>query len=163
MHQIEFYNELSEDLILEEELTEFVGASLAEIQPSFEVLVTVTVTDSDTICRVNREQRGIDRPTDVLSFPMLFYSEPEVLAEPLGDYDYDPDTNKVILGDILLCKEKIMEQAEEYGHSFRREIYYLTLHGLLHLFGYDHMTDSDKVLMRAKEKEILAALGEQFY
>ena len=159
MHQIEFYNEIQEDLILEEDLTRFVNACLEAIHPEFEVLVTITVTDNEAIRQVNREQRDIDKPTDVLSFPMLFYREPEVLAQPLGDYDYDPETHKVVLGDILLSKEKIMEQAEEYGHSFAREIHYLTLHGILHLFGYDHMVEDDKKIMRQKEKEILAAIG----
>ena len=156
MHKIEFYNEVQEVFSQQEELTEFLKQCLAVLNPDFSVLLTVTVTDNETIREINREQRNIDNPTDVLSFPMLFYKEPEVLAEPLQEYDYDPETKLVVLGDLMLSHEKIAEQAEEYGHTYQRELCYLTLHGLLHLFGYDHMVDEDKVIMRAREKEILA-------
>ncbi len=160
MHKIEFYNEVEEVFVKQEELTAFLNRCLSVINPEFSVLLTVTVTDNETIRQVNREQRDIDKPTDVLSFPMLFYREPEVLAEPLQEYDYDPETNLVVLGDLMLSHEKIAEQAEEYGHTYQRELCYLTLHGLLHLFGYDHMVDSDKVVMRAREKEILAKVAD---
>ena len=76
----------------------------------------------------------------------------------LSDADYDPDSNTVFLGDIILSKEKIESQAEEYGHSLLRESVYLTLHGVLHLMGYDHLEDNDKKVMRDKEKEILKYL-----
>lgn len=158
MHTIEFYNEVEEVFSQQEELTAFLNQCLAVINPDFSVLLTVTVTDNETIRQVNREQRDMDKPTDVLSFPMLFYKEPEVLAEPLKEYDYDPESGLVVLGDLMLSHEKIAEQAEEYGHTYQRELCYLTLHGLLHLFGYDHMVDSDKVIMRAREKEILSKI-----
>ena len=128
------------------------------IKPEFDVSVTVTVVNGEEIHRLNRETRDTDRVTDVLSFPMLEFSEPCVLIEKLQPWDFDPEDNSVFMGDIILCKEKIEEQAIEYGHSFLRESVYLTLHGLLHLFGYDHMTDEDKAVMRKKEKEILAIL-----
>ena len=73
-------------------------------------------------------------------------------------WDFDPEDNSVFIGDIILCKDRIEEQAQEYGHSFLRESVYLSVHGLLHVFGYDHMTDKDKKIMRAEEKKIMAEL-----
>ncbi len=158
MHTVEFYNEACEQFQQEAMLTAFVKDCLNKINPDFPVLLTVTVTDNEAIQVVNREQRNIDKPTDVLSFPMLFYKEPEVLENPLTEWDYDPETKQVVLGDILISHEKVREQAEEYGHSFERELCYLTLHGILHLFGYDHMVEEDKKVMRSREKEILATV-----
>ena len=159
MHTVEFYNEAPEQFQKETELTTFVKGCLEEINPPFPVLLTVTVTDNENIREINREQRGIDKPTDVLSFPMLFFQEPEV-PEGLTELDYDPETNQVMLGDLLISHEKIEEQAKEYGHSIERELCYLTLHGILHLFGYDHMMEEDKKRMRRREEEILALLKE---
>lgn len=159
MHTVEFYNEAEEQFQKEEELTAFVKRCLKIINPPFPLSLTVTVTDNENIRVVNKEQRGIDKPTDVLSFPMLFFKEPEV-PESLTQLDYDPETNQVMLGDLLISHEKIVEQAEEYGHSLERELCYLTLHGILHLFGYDHMTEEDKKLMRRREEEILARSKE---
>lgn len=159
-YQIECYNEAGERFAYEEELTAFAAACLEQIHPAFPAQICISVTDNETIHRVNLAQRKIDRPTDVLSFPMLFYQAPEVPLEPITAKDYDPELQKVFLGDILISHEKVREQAEEYGHTFRHELCYLTLHGILHLFGYDHITDADRALMRQREKEILAALEE---
>lgn len=158
MHTVEFYNEVNEQFSHQEMLTQFVNQCLAHIKPDFPVWITVSITDNEGIREVNKEQRNLDKPTDVLSFPMLFFKEPEVLENPLTQWDYDPETSQVVLGDILISHEKVREQAEEYGHSFERELCYLTLHGILHLFGYDHMVEADKAVMRAKEKEILASV-----
>ena len=128
------------------------------IKPEFDVSVNVTVVEGAEIHRLNRETRNTDRVTDVLSFPMLEYSSPCVLKDGLQPWDIDPEDNSVFLGDIILCKEKIEEQSIEYGHTFLRESVYLTVHGLLHLFGYDHIEECDKVIMRQKEKEIMAIL-----
>ncbi|MBP3448253.1 MAG: rRNA maturation RNase YbeY [Clostridia bacterium] len=159
MHTVEFYNEAEEKFQKEDELTAFVMRCLSEINPPFPVLLTVTVTDNENIREVNREQRGIDKPTDVLSFPMLFFKAPEV-PEEITELDYDPETHQVMLGDLLISHEKIEEQAKEYGHTLERELCYLTLHGILHLFGYDHMVEGDKKLMRKREEEILARVKE---
>ena len=128
------------------------------LKPQFNVSVNVTVVNGEEIQRLNREMRNTDKVTDVLSFPMLDYLEPCVLKNELMPWDYDPEDETVFLGDIILCKEKIEAQAVEYGHSFLRESVYLTLHGLLHLFGYDHIESNDKAVMREKEKEILTIL-----
>ena len=113
----------------------------------FEVYVTL-VNDSQ-IHQMNLEHRGVDAPTDVLSFPM---------GED-GVYDIDPETGAYMLGDVVLNVSRIRLQAEEYGHSFEREAGYLTIHSILHLLGYDHVDEGEmKKQMRAKEEQVLESL-----
>lgn len=150
-------NKFSSDMT--EKLVSALNIALNEsIKPEFDVSVAVTVVDREEIRRLNKETRNTDKVTDVLSFPMLEFSEPCVFLEELNSWDYIPENNSVFMGDIILCKEKIEEQAIEYGHTFLRESVYLTLHGLLHIFGYDHIEEDDKKIMREKEKEILKIL-----
>ena len=117
-----------------------------------EIEVSVLFTDNGGIREINRDTREIDKETDVLSFPQYEFSE-------LGVIKKEEWETEIILGDIVLSLEKAEEQAKEYGHSFERETGYLTVHSMLHLLGYDHMTDDDKKIMRAKEEEILEKLG----
>ena len=113
--------------------------------------VYVTLTNNETIRKVNAEQRNIDRATDVLSFPIFDRSEiPDLKKE---------DKTEDILGDIIVSIEKVKEQAEEYGHSFERELAYLVTHGMLHLLGYDHIIDEEKAVMRKRDEEILEILN----
>ena len=135
-----------------------VKTAIEILKPQFDLSVNITIVSNEEIRILNRENRDVDKETDVLSFPMLEFQSPEVLMYELSDADYDPDSNTVFLGDIILSKEKIESQAEEYGHSLLRESVYLTLHGVLHLMGYDHLEDNDKKVMRDKEKEILKYL-----
>lgn len=128
------------------------------IKPDFNVSLNITAVGASEIQRLNRETRDTDKVTDVLSYPMLEFSSPKVLKDKLMPWDFDPEDNSVFIGDIILCKDRIEEQAQEYGHSFLRESVYLSVHGLLHVFGYDHMTDEDKKIMRAEEKKIMAEL-----
>lgn len=118
--------------------------------------VSIVLTDNIKIKELNREHRGIDRATDVLSFPML-YSEDELEQGKFTDMDID--TGEVVLGDIVISLERAHEQSIEYGHSFEREVAYLTVHGILHLLGYDHETDDDRKIMREKEESILKLLN----
>ena len=111
--------------------------------------VSVVFTDDEGIWELNRDYRGVDRPTDVLSFALNEGDEPEVVG--------GPDEN--LLGDIIISLETSNRQAEEFGHSPERELAYLTVHGMLHLCGYDHETDEEKVEMRQMEEEILAEIG----
>ena len=111
------------------------------------VEVSLTLVDKDEIHSLNRDYRGVDRPTDVLSFPM----DDEIFP---GEEDVD-----LILGDIVICLDIAKAQAEEYGHSLDRELSYLICHSTLHLLGYDHMEDDEKAIMRGKEKEIMKNLG----
>ena len=114
-------------------------------------------TDEEGIRKLNAEARGKDAVTDVLSFPNL----DGILEKPIrkADFPFDADEEgNLFLGSIVICRKRAAEQAEEYGHSLRRELYYLAVHGLCHLLGYDHETDEDKAQMRAREEKILAAM-----
>ena len=122
-----------------------------------DVQVSVLLVDDDTIRSMNREYRGVDRSTDVLSFPMLSYLDGEQDDQLV--YDTDPETGEVLLGDVVISMETAERQAGEYGHSIERELAYLTVHGGLHLRGHDHEDESDRHDMRAAEEEILALMG----
>ena len=112
--------------------------------------VDITIVDDEEIHQLNRDYRDVDRPTDVLSFALDEddEDEPELLEGQLH-----------LLGDIIISAETATRQAEEFGHGLEREIVYLAVHGLLHLLGYDHMVEEDKVIMRAKEEEALRAIN----
>ena len=119
--------------------------------------INVLLTDDEGIHAVNRETRGVDRPTDVLSFPM-FELEPDV--PPEGEAFLDPETGRCPLGDMCISLERAAAQAEEYGHSLDRELCYLAVHSALHLLGYDHLDEGPmKRQMRAREEAILGKLG----
>lgn len=147
------------DKKMHSDLKNTVITALKALKPDFDICVNISIVSNEEIRILNRENRDVDRETDVLSFPMLEFESPEILKYELSEFDFDPENKCVFLGDIILSKEKIESQAEEYGHSLFRESVYLTLHGILHLMGYDHMEDDDKRLMRSKEKEILKELG----
>ena len=121
----------------------------------------VRVVDDETIHEINREQRGVDRPTDVLSFPSVRYRPGETArgSAALIRREYDPDSGLCFLGDIVISVDRARAQAREFGHSLARELGYLTAHAMLHLCGYDHMTDSDKAKMRAMEDRAMRELG----
>lgn len=131
----------------------------------YEIEVNVVLTDNSVIHKVNKEYRQVDSPTDVLSFPMIEYVAPadfESLEEDMEEYaeDYfNPDTGELILGDIMISVEKVMEQADKYGHSQERELAFLTAHSMMHLFGYDHMEEEEAKIMEAKQSEVLELLG----
>lgn len=127
----------------------------------YEAEVNLTITDNDGIHEINREYRSIDRPTDVLSFPMLTYETPgdfSFLNEEKED-DFNPDTGEAILGDIVISADKVKEQAKAYGHSEEREFAFLIVHSMLHLFGYDHMEPEEAAVMEEKQREILDDLN----
>ena len=109
--------------------------------------LSVTFVDPEEIRILNRDYRGVDKVTDVLSFPQF------------EGADEMPQQGELCLGDVVICREKAAGQAEEFGHSFEREIIYLFTHRVLHLLGYDHMTDEDKRQMRQREEEVMEYLG----
>ena len=123
----------------------------------YECEVNLTLTDNEGIHEINREYRQIDRPTDVLSFPMLSYEAAGDFSQLEEDYDnnFNPDTGEIMLGDIVISVDKVKEQAESYGHSEKREYAFLILHSMLHLFGYDHMEEEEAKVMEEKQKDIL--------
>jgi probable rRNA maturation factor len=111
--------------------------------------VSVTLTNNAYIHQLNKQYRGIDRPTDVLSFALNESEEPEI--------EDGPDVN--VLGDLIISVERAQEQAADYGHSVRREVAFLTVHGMLHLLGYDHMEEADRLEMEAEQRFVMEKLG----
>lgn len=132
-------------------------AAFSNLSLSGDAAVSVAFVDEDEIRGVNNQFRGIDKETDVLSFPSL--SEIKEFNKENYPFEFDSDCNAVMLGDIVICVGVMELQAAEYGHSVTREAGYLFTHGLLHLLGYDHMTDTDKSIMRKKEEEILEKIN----
>lgn len=119
--------------------------------------INVLVTNDNEIQCINLASRDIDKPTDVLSFPMFSF-EPGNLPEDWDSY-IDPETDLCPLGDMVISLERAVTQAKEFGHSVRREVGYLTIHSVLHLLGYDHLDEGpQKAQMRAREKEIVGAI-----
>lgn len=117
--------------------------------------ISVTFTDNENIKKLNKLHRGIDKETDVLSFPILEFDEEGNVID--SEFDFDED--EVVLGDIVISLEKAYEQAESYGHSLIREVAFLTAHSMLHLMGYDHMEEDEEKVMFKKQEEILSYLG----
>ena len=111
--------------------------------------VSVTLTNNEYINTLNKEYRGIDRPTDVLSFALNESEEPEMVDGPAVN----------VLGDLIISVERAEEQAADYGHSLRREVAFLTVHGMLHLLGYDHMEDEEREEMEAEQRFVMEKLG----
>ena len=120
--------------------------------------VEVVFVNEGEIQRLNRELRDTDKVTDVLSFPALDGIKGAEICEEDYPYEIDEEGN-LLIGSIAICIAKAKEQAEEYGHSYERELHYLLVHGIMHCLGYDHMTDEEKTEMREKEEFILGRLG----
>ena len=121
----------------------------------------ISIVDDEAIREINREQRGKDTATDVLSFPSVNYPAGRTAGhcEKRLRQEYDPELGACVLGDIVISMDHVRAQAAAYGHSEQRECGYLLTHGLFHLMGYDHMTDADKPVMRAMEEKSLASIG----
>ncbi|MBR1630105.1 MAG: rRNA maturation RNase YbeY [Lachnospiraceae bacterium] len=142
-------------------LEDVVRASLVSEGFDDGIQLSVSFVDEEGIRAVNQSFRDIDAPTDVLSFPMLAFSldeqgERRVLEE---SKDFDPDSGELMLGDIVLCIPKVLAQAEEYGHSIKREYAFLLAHSMLHLLGYDHIESEEREEMEARQREILQRLS----
>jgi probable rRNA maturation factor len=146
------YEQLAEDVI---------SFTMEHEDFPYEAEVNLTITDNDGIRQINKEFRGIDSPTDVLSFPMMEYDTPGDFTHFEDDYDdnFNPDTGELMLGDIIISHERAKEQAKEFGHSIRREVAFLIVHSMLHLFGYDHMADDEAAVMESKQRDILGAMN----
>ena len=140
--ELSFAEEIEKNVRLAAEKTaELYGVPTAE--------VSITLTNNAYIHELNKKYRQIDRPTDVLSFALNESDEPEV--------EDGPEIN--VLGDIIISVERAEEQAAEYGHSVRREMAFLTVHGMLHLLGYDHMEEADRLEMEREQKYVMDQLG----
>ncbi len=127
----------------------------------YETTVNLLITDNAGIREYNKNYRGLDRETDVLSFPNLsFEREGDFSQAEAEEADcFDPDSGELILGDIILSAERVLAQAQEYGHSVLREFAFLTAHSMFHLCGYDHMEEQDAAVMEQKQEEVLTRMG----
>lgn len=151
--------ELTLPLECEELAQRVIEAATDYVECPYEAEVNLLLTMNEEIHEMNRNFREIDRATDVLSFPMVDYEEPgefDFLEEAM-EY-FNPETGELMLGDIVISKEKVIAQAEEYGHSIEREYAFLIAHSMLHLFGYDHMEEEERQVMEAKQRDILEQL-----
>lgn len=140
--------EVTENFI--ERLSNVCDFALKEEGVECQYQISLLFVDNEEIREINNETRNIDRATDVLSFPMLDFEDKKVFNEMYLNYDFDEtfkDGDELILGDMVLSLERALEQSEEYGHSYEREVSYLVVHSILHLLGYDHMEEDDKKRM----------------
>ena len=129
----------------------------------YEVTVSLLITDDEEIRKINATSRNIDSATDVLSFPMLEFSSPSDFSGAEDDpSDFDPETGELVLGDIVISAERTEKQASRYGHSLQREFAFLIVHSMLHLCGYDHIEDEDRVIMEERQKIIMQSLYDDF-
>lgn len=157
---IECETEILPGIAYEEIINRVVNAAMDYEQCPYEAEVNVLLTDNAAIHEINKEYRGIDAPTDVLSFPAAEYDTPadfEALEEQPDCFH--PETGELLLGDIVISVEKVIAQAKEYGHSRERELGFLVAHSMLHLFGYDHMEDNERMVMEEKQRVILEGIG----
>ena len=126
----------------------------------YEAQVDLLITDDESIRQINREQRGIDAPTDVLSFPMIQFDKPGDFSDVEDKPDsFNIETGELMLGDIVISADRIRIQASEYGHSIMREFAFLIVHSMLHLIGYDHIEENDRIVMEDKQDKIMELLG----
>ena len=142
----------------EQNFSALAGAFGGEVIADCDLAAEVVLVDEEEIRRLNRETRGVDAVTDVLSFPALDGIKGKKLQKKAFPADIDEEGN-LFLGSIAICVKRAKEQAEEYGHSLDREVCYLAVHGVCHLLGYDHIEEEDKRLMREKEERILKKIG----
>lgn len=158
---IENETDIKLDFDYEDMIRKVISYSEDLIGCPYEAEVNVVLTDNASIHEINREYRDIDRPTDVLSFPVLEY-------ETAGDFTcideddeslFNLETGELLLGDIMISLEKVREQAAEYGHSLKRELAFLVAHSMLHLFGFDHIEEQDRIIMEDKQRIIMENLG----
>ncbi len=143
---------------VEEDFSVLETALSGVVNADIDLAMEVAFVSQEEIRALNNDTRGIDKVTDVLSYPTL----DNIKGKPLKQADYPLDIDedgRLFIGSVAVCLDRAREQADEYGHSFERELYYLIVHGVFHCLGYDHMTDSDKAEMREKEEEILGKIG----
>ena len=145
MNYIEIVNEYKDNIEYLDELKEYVDYCVSKLELS-NVLFNIIIIDNDAIHEINRDYRKIDRPTDVITFA-------------LEDNKDSFDTKVRVLGDIYISYDKVISQAKEYGHSLKRELFFLATHGILHLLGYDHMNKNDEEKMFKLQKELLDNYG----
>lgn len=140
-------------------ITKAIEASLHSEGIRDNLEVSLTIVDDEAMSAINLEQRGKAGTTDVLSFPMVHYEEGRAIQEAIDEERADPESGLVYLGDIVISWDKVLEQKTAYGHSTQREFAFLIVHSMLHLLGYDHMTEGEEADMVARQKKIMSAIG----
>lgn len=158
---IEYETDIKLDIEYETIISKVVNMAMDTEECPYEAEINVILTDNNEIKNINKSYREIDSATDVLSFPLVDYEIPadfSHLEENVDDY-FNPETGELLLGDIIVSVEKVVSQAEEYGHSKERELGFLIAHSMLHLFGYDHMEEAERNFMEEKQRKILDNLG----
>lgn len=159
---IEENTEFKTDFDKQKVAEDVVGEVLKKEGCPFEVEVDILITDSEEVREYNKEYRDIDKTTDVLSFPNIDWEAPadfENIDEEELEMSINPETELTILGEICLNKDRIISQAEEYGHSVKREYAFLIAHSMLHLLGYDHMEEGEAKVMEEKQDMYLCEIG----
>ena len=145
-----------------QETAESVMRTVLEVEKCpYEAQVNLLITDNEGINEFNRQYRNIDAPTDVLSFPMIDYEQEadfSIVEDEEAEY-FDPESNELLLGDIIISEMKVKEQALSYGHSEKREFAFLIAHSMLHLCGYDHMNAEEARQMEMKQENVMNLLG----
>ncbi|WP_026525692.1 rRNA maturation RNase YbeY [Butyrivibrio sp. MB2005] len=150
------------DFDIEEVAKSVAEMALKKENCPFDVQLSLLITDDEGIKEMNRDFRGIDAPTDVLSFPNISYEQPGDFETALGEQEVDitdPDSGLIVLGDIVINENRVREQAAEFGHSEKREFAFLVAHSMLHLCGYDHMEEDEAKVMEEKQEKVLEALS----
>lgn len=162
---IEYETEKKLELDYEDIINKVVEEAVTYEKCPYEVEVNVTLTDNEAIHEINNEYRQVDSATDVLSFPMINYENPSDFDSLEDEFEnnaedyFNPDSGELMLGDIVVSVEKVVEQADKYGHTPERELAFLVAHSMMHLFGYDHMTEEESSVMEDKQRNVLDNLG----
>ena len=144
--------ELSKELV--SLLENSAAKTLEHEKEDFPCMISITIVDAAEIHELNFEHRGVDSVTDVLSFPVV-----NLIDGSDCENDGDWYEGRLILGDVVLCADRAKEQAEDFGHSYERELGYLTCHSVLHLIGYDHEDEDERAVMREKEEAVMKAMN----
>lgn len=158
-----FENESETDLQLDYEsiASEVINAALDYVKCPYECEVNLLLTDNAGIKEINKQMRGMDAPTDVLSFPMIEFEKEgdfSIVEKDVCSY-FDAENGELLLGDIMISLERAKEQAEEFNHSVKREYAFLIAHSVLHLSGYDHMEEEERLRMESMQEDILQSIG----
>lgn len=159
---VENETDFKPDFDFEQIAADVINGVLDYFECPYESEVNILITDDNTIREINKEQRNIDLSTDVLSFPMNEYEIPgdfKKIEEEESPDSFNYETGELLLGDIVLSAEHILKQAEEYGHTVKREYAFLITHSMLHLLGFDHMEPEDAEIMEKHQKDILNGMG----
>ena len=148
------------DIDYEDIATKVIQKAEDFVECPYDCEVNLLITNNDEVHSLNKETRDIDAPTDVLSFPAIdFESQADFSKIEDDDFNFNPESGELVLGDIIISYDKVIEQAKEYNHSETREFAFLVAHSMLHLFGYDHMNDEERKSMESEQESILNDLN----